>query len=116
MSRSPHPLLVCRQSQLCFIGFSQGTAQAFAAFSSSSELLEKIYLFVALSPAVRANHLSKSLLLSLVQANLRCVMLRCDTFIGAVRLPLVGLLVLLLGMACSRRRCTEICCFVGQTS
>lgn len=62
----------CRQSKLCYIGFSQGTAQAFAAFSSNPDLLEKVQLFVALSPAVRANHLSKSLLLSLVQANLRC--------------------------------------------
>lgn len=68
---------VRRQSQLCYIGFSQGTAQAFAALSNSSELQRKVSLFVALSPAVRANHLSKSLLLSLVQANLRCVMSRC---------------------------------------
>ncbi len=59
------------QSKLCYIGFSQGTAQAFAAFSTNPDLLEKVNLFVALSPAVRANHLSKSLLLSLVQANLR---------------------------------------------
>lgn len=63
---------IIRQSKLCYIGFSQGTAQAFAAFSSNPDLLEKVQLFVALSPAVRANHLSKSLLLSLVQANLRC--------------------------------------------
>ena len=63
----------CRQSKLCYIGFSQGTAQAFAAFSTNPDLLAKVRLFVALSPAVRANHLSKSLLLSLVQANLRCV-------------------------------------------
>ena len=61
-----------RQPKLCYIGFSQGTAMAFAAFSSNPDLLEKVQLFVALSPAVRANHLSKSLLLSLVQANLRC--------------------------------------------
>lgn len=60
-------------SKLYYIGFSQGTAQAFAAFSSNPDLLAKVHLFVALSPAVRANHLSKSLLLSLVQANLRCV-------------------------------------------
>lgn len=63
----------CSQSKLYYIGFSQGTAQAFAAFSSNPDLLAKVNLFVALSPAVRANHLSKSLLLSLVQANLRCV-------------------------------------------
>lgn len=67
----------CRQPKLCYIGFSQGTAQAFAAFSSNSDLLEKVQLFVALSPAVRANHLSKSLLLSLVQANLRCMKGKC---------------------------------------
>ncbi|CAM9367016.1 unnamed protein product [Ascophyllum nodosum] len=61
------------QSKLCYIGFSQGSAQAFAAFSSNNDLLDKICLFVALSPAARANHLSPSLLLSLVQANLRQV-------------------------------------------
>lgn len=60
-----------RQDQLCYVGFSQGSAQAFAALSSNPDLLKKVYLFVALSPAVRANHLAQSLLLSLVQANLR---------------------------------------------
>ncbi|CAN0460419.1 unnamed protein product, partial [Ectocarpus sp. 8 AP-2014] len=58
-----------------YIGFSQGTAQAFAAFSSDPDLQAKVFLFVALSPAVRANHLSNSLLLSLVQANLRFIYL-----------------------------------------
>eukprot|EP00903_Cladosiphon_okamuranus_P020555 g18867.t1 len=68
-------LKVSGQPKLCYIGFSQGTAQGFAAFSSNPDLLEKVQLFVALSPAVRANHLSKSLLLSLVQANLRFIYL-----------------------------------------
>ncbi|CAN0232895.1 unnamed protein product [Pylaiella littoralis] len=66
-------LKVSGQSKLYYIGFSQGTAQGFAAFSSNPDLLVKVHLFVALSPAVRANHLSKSLLLSLVQANLRFI-------------------------------------------
>eukprot|EP00904_Undaria_pinnatifida_P003045 jgi/Undpi1/12741/HiC_scaffold_6.g02409.m1 len=70
-----HVLKASGQSQLCYIGFSQGTAQAFAAFSSNPDLLEKVCLFVALSPAARANHLSKSLLLSLVQANLSFIYL-----------------------------------------
>ncbi|CAM9431234.1 unnamed protein product [Ectocarpus sp. 4 AP-2014] len=70
-----HVLKVSGQPQLCYIGFSQGTAQAFAAFSSDLDLQAKVFLFVALSPAVRANHLSKSLLLSLVQANLRFIYL-----------------------------------------
>ncbi|CAN0557872.1 unnamed protein product, partial [Ectocarpus sp. 8 AP-2014] len=53
-----HVLKVSGQPQLCYIGFSQGTAQAFAAFSSDPDLQAKVFLFVALSPAVRANHLS----------------------------------------------------------
>ncbi|CAM9436249.1 unnamed protein product [Discosporangium mesarthrocarpum] len=59
------------KTQLCYIGFSQGTAQAFAALSSNQDLCKQVSLFVALSPAARAKGLSKSLLLSLVQANLR---------------------------------------------
>lgn len=78
-------LLYNRQTKLCYIGFSQGTAQAFAAFSSNADLLDKICLFVALSPAARANHLSPSLLLSLVQANLRC-----EAFMVCVCLARIG--------------------------
>jgi len=42
---------------LSYIGFSQGTAQAFAAFSINSKLASKINIFVALAPATKVNEL-----------------------------------------------------------
>jgi len=42
---------------LFYIGFSQGTAQAFAAFSLNPNLASKINLFVALAPATRVKEL-----------------------------------------------------------
>lgn len=50
------------QTQLAFIGFSNGTAQMFAALSnnSSSSLSEKVSVFVALAPACRIVDLNPS--------------------------------------------------------
>lgn len=58
---------------------------AFAGLSSNTDLLGKVFLFVALSPAARANHLSKSFLTSVVQQNLRCgifIWYWCGNFVG----------------------------------
>jgi len=44
-------------SSLSYVGFSQGTAQAFAAFSINPQLASKIKIFVALAPATRVNEL-----------------------------------------------------------
>ena len=46
-------LKVTKQKNLAYIGFSQGTAQAFAGLSLSPELNDKIRLFIALAPATR---------------------------------------------------------------
>jgi len=46
---------------LSYIGFSQGTAQAFACFSTNQEIASKINLFVALAPATRVNQLKNPL-------------------------------------------------------
>jgi len=50
---------------LIFIGFSQGTAQAFASFSSNPELVAKIKLFIALAPCTRVHALPNQLVRSL---------------------------------------------------
>eukprot|EP01135_Chromosphaera_perkinsii_P011369 Nk52_evm14s2391 gene=Nk52_evmTU14s2391 len=47
-----------QKDSVSYVGFSQGTAQAFAAFSTDPELAEKVNLFVALAPAARAKGLN----------------------------------------------------------
>ncbi|CAM9323838.1 unnamed protein product [Phaeothamnion confervicola] len=66
-----HVLATTGAEKAVYIGFSQGSAQAFAALSSNAALQSKVALMVALSPAARAQGLAKSLLSSLVAANLR---------------------------------------------
>eukprot|EP01100_Stratorugosa_tubuloviscum_P003345 TRINITY_DN1809_c0_g1_i1.p1 TRINITY_DN1809_c0_g1~~TRINITY_DN1809_c0_g1_i1.p1 ORF type:complete len:428 (+),score=179.31 TRINITY_DN1809_c0_g1_i1:107-1390(+) len=55
-----------RAEKITYIGFSQGTAQAFAAFSLNPILTNKISLFIALAPAARARGLQEGLLSALV--------------------------------------------------
>jgi len=52
---------------LNYIGFSQGTAQAFAAFSLDEALASKVSHFVALAPAARARGLSSAFLSTFVE-------------------------------------------------
>ncbi|KAF5326580.1 hypothetical protein D9611_000011 [Ephemerocybe angulata] len=47
-----HILNVTKAKSLGYVGFSQGTAQAFAALSIHPELNEKINVFIALAPAM----------------------------------------------------------------
>ncbi|CEP64762.1 uncharacterized protein LALA0_S13e02432g [Lachancea lanzarotensis] len=51
-------LNITRQPKLTYIGFSQGSSQAFAAFSINPQLREKIKLFIGLSPAMIPRSLS----------------------------------------------------------
>jgi pimeloyl-ACP methyl ester carboxylesterase len=46
--------------RLAYVGFSQGSAQMFAALSADPALQTRVALFCALSPAARAKGLSKS--------------------------------------------------------
>lgn len=55
--------------------FSQGSAQAFAAFVLDPELASKIKLFIALAAPPRARGLSKSTLATLVESNPRFIYL-----------------------------------------
>jgi lysosomal acid lipase/cholesteryl ester hydrolase len=59
-----------RYAHVSYIGLSQGTAQAFAAFAWNPELSESVPVFIALAPAVRAKGLTPSILASLITANL----------------------------------------------
>jgi lysosomal acid lipase/cholesteryl ester hydrolase len=59
--------------QLAYVGFSQGTAQMFAALATNRALQSRIALFCALSPAARATGLTKSVLTTLVETNLRFI-------------------------------------------
>merc|ERR1711974_316947 len=52
---------------LAYIGHSQGTIQAFAAFSRSSELASKVNLYVALAPVAYVHHQSSFVLTFLAE-------------------------------------------------
>jgi lysosomal acid lipase/cholesteryl ester hydrolase len=62
-------LATTSQPSLSYIGFSQGTAQAFATLSIHPPLNEKINLFIALAPAMSPAGLSNGIVDSLVKAS-----------------------------------------------
>lgn len=53
---------------LTYIGFSQGTAQAFAGLSINPELNEKVNLFIAMAPAATPKGFSHPLLDGFIKA------------------------------------------------
>lgn len=57
------------QPTLSYIGFSQGTAQAFAALSIHPALNDKVNLFIALAPAMSPAGLKNGIVDSLVKAS-----------------------------------------------
>jgi pimeloyl-ACP methyl ester carboxylesterase len=62
-------LKATKQPSLSYIGFSQGTAQAFATLSIHPQLNEKINLFIALAPAMSPAGLSNGIVDALVKTN-----------------------------------------------
>jgi lysosomal acid lipase/cholesteryl ester hydrolase len=62
-------LMATAWQKLAYIGFSQGSAQAFAALSSMPELNSQVSLFIALAPAVRSPGISNTYLASLINSN-----------------------------------------------
>lgn len=60
-------------SRLAIVGFSQGTAQVFAALSSSSRLAPRISAFAALSPAVAVKGIRPSFLATLISSDTRAL-------------------------------------------
>ncbi|KAL5483153.1 hypothetical protein ACEPAI_8382 [Sanghuangporus weigelae] len=57
------------ESSLSYVGFSQGTAQAFAALSINPALNKKVNAFVALAPAISPSGLSAPLVDGLMKAS-----------------------------------------------
>lgn len=63
------------QPSLSYIGFSQGTAQAFASLSIHPKLNEQVNVFIALAPAMAPAGLSNNIVNALVQASPEMVFL-----------------------------------------
>lgn len=64
-----HILQVTKAPQLSYIGFSQGTAQAFATLSIHPQLNEKINVFIALAPAMSPAGLAAPIVDALMKAS-----------------------------------------------
>ncbi|XXH05733.1 hypothetical protein Hte_012169 [Hypoxylon texense] len=58
-----------RQPSLSYIGFSQGTAQAFAALSIHPKLNEQVNVFIALAPAMSPAGLNNGIVDALIKAS-----------------------------------------------
>lgn len=85
------------QASLSYIGFSQGTAQAFATLSIHPSLNSKVDVFVALAPAMAPPGLASGVVSSLVKTNPeilfllfgRRAMLSAATMWGALLYPAI---------------------------
>lgn len=64
-----HILEFTKAPKLSYVGFSQGTAQAFAALSIHPQLNERVNVFIALAPAMSPAGLSASLVDGLMKAS-----------------------------------------------
>jgi lysosomal acid lipase/cholesteryl ester hydrolase len=62
-------LQTTRQSSLSYIGFSQGTAQAFATLAIHPKLNDQVNVFIALAPAMSPAGLSNGIVDALVKAS-----------------------------------------------
>jgi lysosomal acid lipase/cholesteryl ester hydrolase len=62
-------LQITRAPALSYVGFSQGSAQAFAALSIHPQLNQKVNVFIALAPAMRPKGLSAPLVDGLMKAS-----------------------------------------------
>jgi lysosomal acid lipase/cholesteryl ester hydrolase len=62
-------LSTTKQASLSYIGFSQGTAQAFAALSIHPTLNDKVDVFVALAPAMAPPGLASGIVASFVKSS-----------------------------------------------
>lgn len=62
-------LYIVNQKDLVYIGFSQGSAQAFATLSINPELNKKVRLFIALAPAMAPPGIQNTIVDSLMRAS-----------------------------------------------
>lgn len=72
---------VTKESSVSYVGFSQGTAQAFAALSIHPQLNQRINVFIALAPAMSPAGLSAPIIDGLMKAS--SVPLPCDSLVQA---------------------------------
>lgn len=64
-----HILELTRMPKLSYVGFSQGTAQAFAALSIHPQLNERVDVFIALAPAMSPAGLAAPIVDSLMKTS-----------------------------------------------
>jgi lysosomal acid lipase/cholesteryl ester hydrolase len=62
-------LTLTKASKVSYVGFSQGTAQAFAALSIHPQLNQKINVFIALAPAMKPPGLAAPVVDGLMKAS-----------------------------------------------
>jgi len=60
---------ITKARKVSYVGFSQGTAQAFAALSIHPQLNEKINVFIALAPALSPAGLAASIVDGLMKSS-----------------------------------------------
>ncbi|XP_039191869.1 lipase member M-like isoform X2 [Crotalus tigris] len=93
------------QQQLYYVGYSQGAAIAFIAFSAMPELAQKIKMFFALAPVTRIKY-AKSSIVKLLNLPERFL----QTLLGKREfLPQKWLVGKALSTFCSRRLFTSVC-------
>lgn len=92
-----------------YVGHSQGTVQAFAAFSTNKEISTKVDLYVALAPVAKVGHVPSPLLKALAKVHLDEIfrILGMKEF-----LPSTDLLKILLPEICtiSPKTCDNVLC------
>ncbi len=66
---------VTGRPSVAYVGFSNGTAQMFAALALLPELRQRVSAFIALSPAVAVNSIRESIVKSLVESRLHYIFL-----------------------------------------
>ena len=77
-------LQVTKAEKLSYIGFSQGTAQAFAALSIHPQLNEKVNVFIALAPAMSPAGLAAPIVDGLMKSSYVCSLHSCGMTISIV--------------------------------
>ena len=73
VSMVDYVLGVTNQTQLIYVGHSQGTMIAFAQLSKNSEFAAKIKLFVAMGPVAHLGHIESSIKIFGMACNIKCI-------------------------------------------
>jgi len=95
------------QSQVAYVGHSQGTTQMFAAASLSADVRAKLSIFVALAPAAYVQHQTSFLVSLMADLDIDQILL---LFGGKSFLPETPLMKIIAQVFCGPSRCTEPFC------